>query len=105
MRWPATWTVHGRRLHVVPTVLRAGKKIQVVQLVLLDGDVEHVRVSALRLRDEDLSGLDVPASTTEVRPADVLAVTRISLSSSPSPNIVAMPIIHVTCRSRGLASI
>ena len=41
----------GRRLHVVPTVVREGKKIQVVELRLLDGDVEHVRATALRLRD------------------------------------------------------
>jgi len=62
----------GRRLHVVPTVLREGKKIQVVQLQLLVDDVEHVRATALRLRDADLSGPDVPASTTSERPADQL---------------------------------
>ncbi len=44
----------GRRLHVVPTIVREGKKIQVVELRLLDGDVEHVRVTALRLRDEQI---------------------------------------------------
>ncbi|HEY9555273.1 MAG TPA: thioesterase family protein [Acidimicrobiales bacterium] len=63
----------GRRLHVVPTIRREGKKIQVVELQLLDGDVEHVRVTALRLRDADLSSReDVPASTTDHSPADAL---------------------------------
>ena len=62
----------GRRLRVVPTVLREGKKIQVVQLQVLVGDVEHVRATALRLRDADVGGSDVPASTTEDRPADAL---------------------------------
>src|SRR3546814_19582542 len=61
----------GRRLHVVPTIRRQGKKIQVVELQLLDGDVEYVRVTALSLRDADLSSReDVPASTTDHAPAD-----------------------------------
>ena len=63
----------GRRLEVVPTVLREGKKIQVVQLQLLVDGVEHVRASALRLRQADLTGPDVPPSTTSERPADRLA--------------------------------
>ncbi|HET6952110.1 MAG TPA: thioesterase family protein [Acidimicrobiales bacterium] len=62
----------GRRLRVVPTVHREGKKIQVVQLQLLVGDVEHVRATALRLRDADVTGSHVPASTTDDRPADAL---------------------------------
>jgi hypothetical protein len=63
----------GRRLHVVPTVLREGKKIQLVELRLLVDDVVHVRATALRLRDADLTGISVPASTTTDRPADALA--------------------------------
>ena len=63
----------GQRLHVVPTVVREGKKIQVVELRLVVGGVEHVRATILRLREADLSGLDgLPSSTTDDRPADVL---------------------------------
>lgn len=62
----------GRRLQVVPTVLREGKKIQLVQLVLLVDDVEHVRATALRLRHADVSDGGVPDSTTDARPADAL---------------------------------
>ena len=69
----------GRRLHVVPTVLREGKKIQLVELRLLSGDVEHVRATALRLRDADLTELDVPLSTTDARPADALVPPEESL--------------------------
>lgn len=62
----------GRRLHVEPTVLREGKKIQVVLLRLLAGDVEHVRLTALRTRAEAVD-LDEPlVSTTDARPADGL---------------------------------
>ncbi|HEY8524571.1 MAG TPA: acyl-CoA thioesterase domain-containing protein [Acidimicrobiales bacterium] len=68
----------GRRLRVTADVVREGKKIQVVELRLVaegaGGEaVEHVRATVLRLRDADLSGRDdVPASTTDVRPADAL---------------------------------
>jgi hypothetical protein len=64
----------GRRLDVVPTILREGKKIQLVQLLLVDHqtEVELVRTTALRLRDADLSDQPVPASTTDARPADAL---------------------------------
>jgi hypothetical protein len=61
----------GRRLHVVPTVVREGKKLQVVQLQLLADDVEHVRVTALRLRDE-VVGDGAVVSTTQARPGDAL---------------------------------
>jgi hypothetical protein len=62
----------GKHLDVETTVLREGKKIQVVQqLVLVDG-VEHVRATALRLRSADVTHADVPASTSEARPADAL---------------------------------
>ncbi|SEO85081.1 thioesterase family protein [Trujillonella endophytica] len=48
----------GRRLTVEPTVVREGKKIQLVDLhLLVDGEL-HARASALRLRDADLSALD-----------------------------------------------
>ena len=61
----------GKRLHIVPTVVREGKKLQVVQLQVLAGDVEHVRVTALRLRD-DVVGDGMITSTTESRPGDAL---------------------------------
>jgi hypothetical protein len=61
----------GQRLHVVPTVVREGKKLQIVQLLLVAGDVEHVRVTALRLRD-DVVGEGMLADTTEARPGDAL---------------------------------
>jgi hypothetical protein len=64
----------GRRLDVAATVLREGKKIQVVQLLLTDADddLELVRLTALRLRDADLRDRPVPASTTDARPAAAL---------------------------------
>ncbi len=70
----------GKRLDVLPTILREGKKIQVVQLQLLVDDVEHVRATALRLRDADLRGQDVPESTTHARPADALVPPDESIS-------------------------
>jgi hypothetical protein len=61
----------GQRLHVVPTVVREGKKIQVVQLQVLVDDIEHVRVTALRLRD-DVVGEGALVSTSQARPGDAL---------------------------------
>jgi hypothetical protein len=63
----------GTRLRVVSSVLREGKKIQVVELQLLVGEQVHVRATALRLREADLTGAGVPPSTTGHRPADALA--------------------------------
>jgi hypothetical protein len=48
----------GRQLTVTATVVREGRKIQLVDLHLLDDDVLLARASALRLRDADLSGRD-----------------------------------------------
>ncbi len=62
----------GRRLNVTANIVREGKKIQVVSMQLFVDEVEHVRATVLRLRDADLSGHDVPASTTTRRPADAL---------------------------------
>jgi hypothetical protein len=62
----------GKRLHVTSSVVREGKKIQVVELLLTVDDVVHVRASVLRLREADLSDVDVPASTSDSRPADAL---------------------------------
>ena len=62
----------GRRLRVESRVVREGKKIQLVAMTVLVGDVEHAHASALRLRDADMTGPDVPVSTTAARPADAL---------------------------------
>ncbi|MCD9624518.1 thioesterase family protein [Rhabdothermincola salaria] len=62
----------GRPLRVTTSIRREGKKIQVVELQLLVGEVEHVRATVLRLRDADLTGGRLPASTTDARPADAL---------------------------------
>jgi hypothetical protein len=62
----------GRRVHVEHEIVREGKKIQVVRQHLLVDGVEHVRATALRLRVEDMSGPDVPSSTTDDRPGDAL---------------------------------
>ena len=61
----------GVRLDVVPTVVREGKKLQLVELRVLAGDVEHVRVTALRLRD-DVVGEGEEIDTTDARPGDAL---------------------------------
>lgn len=63
----------GERLRVETEVLREGKKIQVVELTVRTSETEHVRARALRIRDADLSRRpDMPASTTDVRPAATL---------------------------------
>lgn len=62
----------GRRLDVVSSVVREGKKIQVVLMQLLADGIEHVRATVLRLRDTGLSGPGLPESTTRDRPADAL---------------------------------
>lgn len=76
----------GERLKVAPTVLREGKKIQVVELRLLVDDVVHVRATALRLREADLSEMAVPASTTDERPADALARPDDSIALGATPD-------------------
>jgi hypothetical protein len=72
----------GRRLEVTSAILREGKKIQVVQLLLSDvqADLELVRVTALRLRDADLRDQPVPPSTTDARPAEALLPPERSVS-------------------------
>ncbi len=53
---------------IATEVTREGKRIQVVDLVVVaDGEV-CTRARALRIRDEDLSGVDMP-STTDLDPA------------------------------------
>lgn len=53
----------GERLWVDQTVTREGKLIQVIDASLRSADQELIRCRALRIRDEDLTGGPVPAST------------------------------------------
>jgi len=70
----------GRRLTLVPTILREGKKIQVVLLQLLVDDVEHVRATALRLRVAEIESPDLPLDTSDHRPAAAMAPPHASLT-------------------------
>lgn len=60
----------GQPLSVSASVVREGKKIQVVDLVVTTAVAEHVRARALRLRDLDITALDdMPVSTSSLAPA------------------------------------
>lgn len=64
----------GEPLHLATSVVREGKKIQVVELRLTLGETVCTRARALRIRDADLTsyGVPLPAATTLTRPAAVL---------------------------------
>lgn len=62
----------GERLHVDQVVLREGKKIQLVDVVVRTGAAEHVRARALRIRDADIGDERVPISSTDHDPAAAL---------------------------------
>ncbi len=63
----------GELLGVDTEILREGKKIQLVDLVIRAGDTVTTRARALRIRDRDLAGLTgLPVSTSAERPADWL---------------------------------
>lgn len=63
----------GERLEVSSTVVREGKKLQVLDLVVTVGDTEHVRARVLRLRDEDITDRPgMPESSTQTDPATQL---------------------------------
>jgi hypothetical protein len=60
----------GERLHVTTDVIREGKKIQLVDLLLSAGETVTTRARALRIRDQDVGGLEgMPVSTTDVNPS------------------------------------
>lgn len=60
----------GRRVHVESEIVRQGKKIQVVELRLRVDGVDHVRATALRLREADLREYDdLPVGTTDANPS------------------------------------
>lgn len=76
----------GLPLRTEASVRRRGKKIQVVELRLTAGGVEYARATVLSLRHRDLRGEgDLPRSTTEERPADLLT------DPSASPTLTAVP--------------
>lgn len=79
----------GRPLEVRSTVVREGKQIQVVDLHLVVDGVEHTRVTALRLRDADLTARDdLPTGTApeDLTPSLVPPEEGISLRDSmPTP--------------------
>jgi hypothetical protein len=57
----------GPRLDVRTSILREGKKIQLVEALLVVDDVVHVRCTALRLRVEDITGHPIlPPETTAI---------------------------------------
>src|SRR5213592_3459321 len=63
----------GVRLYVEPEVLREGKKIQVVDLIVRTDETVTTRARALRIRDRDVRPLDgMPASTSDANPATAL---------------------------------
>jgi hypothetical protein len=63
----------GQPLHVVPEILREGKKIQLVELTVWAGDTATTRARALRIRDLDVSELPgMPVSTSTVNPTATL---------------------------------
>jgi len=67
----------GPRLHVLPEVLREGKKLQLVLLRVVVDDVEHAWATTLRLRVDDLSRRPgLPVSTTTTPSADALLESR-----------------------------
>ena len=60
----------GKPITVEARIVREGKKIQIVEQSLLHDGVELVRTSALRLRTEDLTGVDgLPADSSTAHPA------------------------------------
>ncbi len=77
----------GPRLHVVPVVVREGKKLQLVQLRIVVDDVEHAWASALRLRVHDLADTPgLPQSSATTPTADELLTPREELTSMRDAN-------------------
>jgi hypothetical protein len=60
----------GERLHVAAEILREGKRIQLVDLVMRAGETVTSRARALRIRDLDVRGLSgMPLSTSDDNPS------------------------------------
>lgn len=63
----------GERLHVATEILREGKKIQLVDLLISAGETVTTRARALRIRDRDVGPVaGMPVSTSDVNPSAVL---------------------------------
>ncbi len=78
----------GPRLSVTATIVREGKKIQLVDAVLRVGEVEHARTRVLRLREDDLR--DVPAMLDAADPVPELPWAE-DLESTFLAGIAGMP--------------
>ncbi|HLM18907.1 MAG TPA: acyl-CoA thioesterase domain-containing protein [Acidimicrobiia bacterium] len=77
----------GPRFHVLPEVVREGKKLQLVQLRVVVDDVEHAWATALRLRVADLSDLPgLPVSSAAMPTAEEILTPREQLTSMRSAN-------------------
>jgi hypothetical protein len=77
----------GPRLHVVPEVVREGKKLQLVQLRVVVDDVDHAWATALRLRVADHSHVaGLPPSSASTPTADELLAPRAELRSMRDGN-------------------
>ncbi len=60
----------GERLQVATDVIREGKKIQLVDILLSAGDTVTTRARALRIRDLDVGDLEgMPLSTSDLNPS------------------------------------
>jgi hypothetical protein len=60
----------GERIHVGTEIVREGKKIQVVDLKVRAGDTVTTLARALRIRDQDVTGISgLPASTSPTNPS------------------------------------
>ncbi len=60
----------GERLHVEREVVREGKKIQLVELLVRAGDTVTTRATALRIRDRDVRAVEgMPTSTSDANPS------------------------------------
>jgi hypothetical protein len=80
----------GVRLHVETSVLREGKRIQLVELAIRNGDEVTTRARALRARDLDIRALGgVPRSTTEVNPSTRLLPPEAFRSVEERPRVAA----------------
>jgi Acyl-CoA thioesterase N-terminal domain/Acyl-CoA thioesterase C-terminal domain len=78
----------GERLHVATEILREGKRIQLVDLLLRAGDTVTTRARALRVRDRDVRGLPgLPSSTSLVNPSSSLPPPRDFASVEDHPGV------------------
>lgn len=76
----------GEPLRIEHDIVREGKKIQVVDLRVVTGGVDHARARVLRVRNADLRGVEgAPISSTDADPATAL----------PAPDEIDPPDHHL----------